>query len=129
MSYCFDFAFFMCHQGNKGSKLDTDKISDMTAEACGTFSKEFTLAFKDAVLQKIRKDQSENVFSRYEQCLMNAPPGDQFIKTGYLIKLGGQVHNWKRRYFIAMNKADNYAFVYSENEQTSTVKGKFFCCG
>lgn len=101
----------------------------MTNEACATFSKEFVLAFKDAIMQKIKKDHSENELDKHENRLLPAPPGDQFIKTGYLIKLGGQVHNWKRRYFIAMNKADNYAFVYSENEQTSTVKGKFYCCG
>jgi hypothetical protein len=94
-----------------------------------SFSKEFSNAYKDGIVEKIKQDHTGEVNIKPSYKLNTAPTADQFIKTGYLIKLGGQVHNWKRRYFIAMNKADNYAIVYSENESTSTVKGKFYCCG
>lgn len=94
-----------------------------------SFSKEFSTAYKDNIVQKIKHDHTGDVYIDPAYSLTAAPTADQFIKTGYLIKLGGQVHNWKRRYFLAMNKADNYAIVYSENESTSTVKGRFYCCG
>lgn len=60
---------------------------------------------------------------------MQADTPSQTIKTGYLLKLGANVKNWKRRKFVAKNKSDNYAIIYYEDDHELKEKGRFNCCG
>lgn len=53
----------------------------------------------------------------------------QNIKAGFLLKIGANVKSWKNRYFVAKNKADNYAIIYYEDETMRKEKGRFCCCG
>lgn len=43
--------------------------------------------------------------------------------------MGNNVKNWKNRYFVAYNKAANYAIVYYEDEASMKEKGRINCCG
>lgn len=53
----------------------------------------------------------------------------QDLKAGFVLKIGGNVKSWRRRYFVAKNKADNYRIVYYEDETMKKVKGYICCCG
>jgi len=53
----------------------------------------------------------------------------QDLKSGFVLKIGGNVKSWKRRFFVAKNKADNYRIVYYEDETMRKVKGYICCCG
>ena len=51
------------------------------------------------------------------------------IITGSLVKLGANVKNWKKRYFVAMNQSDNYVLIYFDDETMINEKGRISCCG
>lgn len=51
------------------------------------------------------------------------------IKQGVMMKIGGNVKSWKRRFFVAKNKADNFAISYYDDEQLTNEKGRICCCG
>eukprot|EP01038_Epipyxis_sp_PR26KG_P009412 gene9412-12676_t len=113
--------------GNASSnELDSTRIAEITTEANGTFSKEFSLAYKDAVVNKIKSAylQGNLILS-----LMSSNLPTQRIKQGSLLKIGANVKNWKKRYFVVLNKADNYSIVYYEDETETSEKGRFTCCG
>lgn len=46
-----------------------------------------------------------------------------------MYKLGNNVKNWKHRYFVAYNKADNYVIRYYEDQTLIKEKGNLSCCG
>lgn len=62
------------------------------------------------------------------QTLQSAPTPSEHLKTGTLTKLGGFIKNWKTRYFIAYNEADNFKIEYYEKEG-GKLKGIVAPCG
>lgn len=106
--------------------MDNQRIAEIATEANGQFAKEFSIAFKDAVVNKIRNAYTQG---NTKMSLLQADVPNQNIKTGYLLKLGANIKNWKRRKFVAKNKADNYTIVYYEDEEENHEKGRLSCCG
>ena len=111
---------------NNSSELDNQRIAEIATEANGQFAKEFSIAFKDAVINKIKNAYLQ---TGPKLSLLQSDVPCQNIKTGYLLKIGANVKNWKRRKFVAKNKSDNYAVVYYEDDQESNEKGRLSCCG
>lgn len=50
--------------------------------------------------------------------LFTMPVPSDPIKAGFMLKLGEVRKNWKKRYFVLMNEADNYEARYFETEQS-----------
>lgn len=65
----------------------------------------------------------------HKNALMQYDNPSQNLKMGYVLKIGGNVKSWRKRYFVAKNKSDNYAIIYYEDETMRKVKGRFCCCG
>ena len=61
---------------------------------------------------------------------IEASPATQNVKVGYLTKIGANVKNWKRRYFVAKNQSENFVVHYYESpNDLLKEKGSFNCCG
>jgi hypothetical protein len=99
----------------------------LATEINGQFSKDFSVAFKDAVITNIKKTYLDGDVGK--NALMQYDNASQHIKTGFLLKIGANVKSWKNRYFVALNKADNYCIVYYEDATMRKEKGRFCCCG
>lgn len=106
--------------------MDSQRIGEIATEANGQFSKDFSAAFKDAVVSKIKNAYlgGENKYELLQHDILS-----QDIKSGYLVKIGANVKNWKKRFFTAKNVSDNYTVVYYEDESKLKEKGSFCCCG
>jgi hypothetical protein len=101
--------------GNSHTKienLDPSRVTEIATEACGAFSTEFSLAFKDCLIENVKF--SNQTIPKNQ--LREAPLPTQIIKRGELYKQGNNVKNWKKRYFTAMNMAENYVIIYSEDD-------------
>lgn len=100
----------------------------------------------DGILARLSKEYCDIVSSAYEWpidintplsttteaeilMLSNAPLPVLKIKTGQLKKQGKKHKTWKRRFFHAFNKADNYIISYSLKEDGSAEKGRIICSG
>lgn len=110
----------------QSSDFDYQRITEIATEANGQFAKDFQVAFKDTVITKIKNAYLDG---EGKAALLKADTPKQVIKSGYLMKIGGNVKNWKRRFFVANNKADNFLVIYYEDEHLIKEKGRFSCCG
>ena len=61
--------------------------------------------------------------------LVTAPVPVQKIKVGSLLKRGEFRKSWRKRYFHAYNKSDNFVVVYSVDPEGQQVKGCIECFG
>lgn len=112
-------------QGKTTSKpIDESRITEIATEVNGAFAKDFPWAFKNEIIEDVRQ-----IPRTIKNNLMEAPIPTHSMKKGYLLKRGDNVKNWKRRYFIASNKADNYLIAYSEDVAGMVVKGRIYCYG
>ena len=107
--------------------MDAKRITDLTSEINNQFSKDFSVAFKDTVISNLKTAYIEG--NGVKSALMQYDNPSQEIKVGFLVKMGGNVKSWKRRFFVAKNKSDNYAIIYYEDETATREKGRFCCCG
>ena len=107
--------------------MDSRRIAEIATGVNGQFAKDFSIAFKDAVINNLKSAYLEGSTTR--NALMQYDNPTQIIKVGFMVKIGGNVKTWKRRYFVAKNKSNNYSIVYYEDETMKKEKGKFCCCG
>ena len=65
--------------------------------------------------------------------LQRPPVPSEPLEQGWMEKLGANRENWKKRWFIASNEADNFTIYYYEKEQeqldTAKFKGTINPCG
>mmetsp|Transcript_4539 Transcript_4539/g.9262 ORF Transcript_4539/g.9262 Transcript_4539/m.9262 type:complete len:554 (-) Transcript_4539:255-1916(-) len=102
------------------------RMNEIISEVVGVFAKEFPLQYKDALIEML-KDEAQPE-EEDERLLPDAPIPDYELKTGMMTKRGDVVKNWKSRYFVALNKADNFKIDYYEKEG-GKLKGSVNCCG
>ena len=86
----------------------------------------FSATFKNCVINNVKNTYLQE---KKEQKLISADTPWQIIKTGTMYKMGANVKSWKKRHFVAKNKADNYVIVYFEDEELTKEKGRICCCG
>eukprot|EP01032_Pedospumella_encystans_P013877 gene13877-15958_t len=108
-------------------EADSKRIADLATEINSQFSRDFSTAFKDAVIRNLKGNYLET--NTNKNALMQYDNPSQDLKSGFVLKIGGNVKSWKRRFFVAKNKADNYRIVYYEDETMRKVKGYICCCG
>jgi hypothetical protein len=106
--------------------VDKNRITEITRQVNGQFFKDFGVWYKETVKEKIK---SETTWKESKFQLLKAPSPHRPLKKGYLFKLGNNVKNWKRRFFVAYNKNDNYILKYYEDASMTKLKGTIDCCG
>jgi len=102
-------------------------MNEIIQEVMGTFTKEFPIQFNISLVEHIKEEAKEKQDD--DEQLLKAPIPDYVLKSGYMIKRGDVRKNWKRRWFVAKNKADNFVIEYFENEDADKEKGLINCCG
>lgn len=142
---------------SKASKLDLETVDELVHSVCNAFAFEFSIAFKDCVVESLRHNEREfgrpslsveipgdgdvelPVFgsttfrqvplSNSDFRLLQAPAPSVPLKSGPLMKLGDHVKSWRLRYFVALNAVDNFDIVYSVDEGGRHIKGRISCGG
>ncbi|KAL0211356.1 hypothetical protein P9112_009654 [Eukaryota sp. TZLM1-RC] len=104
------------------------RIVDVSNNTLSTFVPIFQKHFKNNLIDSILSPNSTETTSAQ---LLSKPQSDDFIKTGYLYKQGGNRKNWKRRYFVVK---PNYEIEYWEDEESldddaALPKGSIHCQG
>lgn len=79
--------------------------------------------------EQVKNEGNASEDDKLKLSLLAAPIPSRKIKQGYLRKMGNNVKNWKNRYFVVNNQADNYVVVYYEDESMTKEKGRIHCCG
>lgn len=102
------------------------RMQEIIQQVLGEFSKQFPLKYKDALIEKLKEAINPE---ESEQQLEECPVPDYVLKTGSMFKRGDIRKNWKKRYFVAKNRADNYIIEYFETEGGDKAKGEINCCG
>lgn len=92
----------------------------------GQFAKDYSIWFKEFIHREVDQE-SRGEPAGYQ--LLQTPVPHRPVKTGHLRKLGSNVKNWKKRLFVAYNKADNYEIKYYEDDAMTKEKGMINCCG
>lgn len=88
--------------------------------------KDFKLWYREIINEKIK---SQNIWKESRFHLLQAPVPHRPLRKGYLYKLGYNVKSWKRRYFVAYNKTDNFILKYYDDNTLSRCRGSIDCCG
>ena len=117
------------------SKQDVEELDQILEHTKQDFVQLFSSVFTSelvvkSLLKESRKSTGktvENIQASLE--LKAAPIASEKIMVGQLKKQGGSFKSWKKRYFHAMNKADNYEIVYSIDENGEREKGRISCFG
>lgn len=113
--------------GNSSSRVDIERLNEITTEACDLFLDRFPIYFEDELFQNFDEIYRE----KRKGLLLKSHPKLEFpLKQGILFKRGAQVKNWKRRKFVALNEANNFDIAYYKLYKGKTLKrGVISCCG
>jgi len=104
-------------------------MKEITDEACELFLSKITVCFEDALFEKFERLYN-NKTDKVSYQLQSPPKLEFSLKCGFLLKRGGQVKNWKRRHFEALNESENYNIAYYKQYKGKMVrKGVINCNG
>jgi len=87
------------------------RIEERTKAICETFTKEYIRGYKDALIQKIKREVNKKPAPKRE--LLTAPVPTEPIKEGWLVKQGGTIKSWKKRWFKVF---PDYGIEYYEKD-------------
>ena len=102
-----------------------DKVNEATVEFTAQFSKYMLLGFFEVAINQAKANAESKSVDDPEQ-LMEMPVPDWPLKEAYFTKEGGNVHNWKKRWFVANNKKDQFTIDYYADESKKKKKGTIF---
>lgn len=105
-----------------------DKVNEATVEFTAQFSKYMLLGFFEVAINQAKANAEGKSVDDPEQ-LMEMPVPDWPLKEAYFTKEGGNVHNWKKRWFVANNKMDQFTIDYYADESKKKKKGSINCAG
>eukprot|EP00601_Ochromonadales_sp_CCMP2298_P027525 CAMPEP_0173285808 /NCGR_PEP_ID=MMETSP1143-20121109/8831_1 /TAXON_ID=483371 /ORGANISM="non described non described, Strain CCMP2298" /LENGTH=279 /DNA_ID=CAMNT_0014224031 /DNA_START=54 /DNA_END=890 /DNA_ORIENTATION=- len=152
---------------------DSQRISEIAQQVGAQFDRDYTAAFQDAVIAKIKSAHTATTATTTATApttatatattcattpatanapppatantattattpattptpalqLLPAPTPTQALRVGFLTKIGGNVKSWRRRFFVASNRSDNYTIVYYTDDSMQREKGRICCCG
>ncbi|KAL0240820.1 hypothetical protein GEMRC1_006056 [Eukaryota sp. GEM-RC1] len=101
--------------------LDESKrtaIVNICQDVLTVFTAEYLKCFKNELIDRIMSEANEATPSNY--LLSERPIDTSPLKTGYLVKQGGNRKNWKRRWFIVKY---NHEVEYWESEEAYNTEG------
>lgn len=127
--------------GNKvsGAAFPSEAVIGKVVETCNTFGVLLLKSYNIAVLRKLQQlheEEGEGADAALDKegFLMERPPtATEPMERGVLTKLGEVTKNWKRRYFVATEEADNFVVYYFAKEgdvsNALKAKGSIHPCG
>lgn len=127
--------------GNKasGQTFPTDAVIAECVRACNVFGPLFVKAYSIALVRKLQRehdlehDGAERVMNKEGYRLERPPTATEPMEKAYVTKLGEIKKNWKRRFFVATEEADNFVVYYFEREADASnpakAKGCIHPCG
>ncbi len=94
------------------------------------FVTEFALSFTGEIVKACEEEAGSSGSFREEESmeLESAPVPSEPLKAGHMTKKGAIVKNWKSRWFVCYNEADNFRIDYLEKEG-GKLKGTVSACG
>lgn len=115
---------------NPINEATQQRINDRLQEVLKTFAVEFSKAYTQVVIDKARSDLEPDTSIESQMKLEEAPVPSDPVKKGMLTKRGESVKNWKARFFVAYNAADNYKVEYYDGtSESGKLKGTIYCAG
>lgn len=132
----------LSNMGNSSSASNDElncRVKELTMEILGQFQKEFSLSFRDLIVNECNNAASDgsnavvfNPSARKWHCFRSTQNPTENLRAGHLYKLGHNFKTWKHRYFVVKNIADNYSIVYystSAGIENAAERGQIDCCG
>lgn len=107
-----------------------DKINEACLDFTTQFSAFMLLGFFEVAITMAKEKAEAKVEDDPEQ-LLPLPIPDWTLKSGFLNKEGGNFHSWKKRFFVARNKKDDFVIEYYSSEKCleKEKKGYINCAG
>jgi hypothetical protein len=93
--------------------VPTGEIQRVAEEVMKAFVPAYTKQF---ALALVKEAEAKRNTSPKQLFLKDPPVPSEPLMTGYLTKQGGVVKSWKKRYFVALNKANNWEIRYYMDE-------------
>lgn len=104
------------------------RINALIQDILTSFATQFPISYTVALVDKVKAEVNPPT-SELDACRLEAAPlPSQPLKTGWLTKRGDAHKNWKKRWVVAYNAADNYRIDYLEGEG-GKLKGSINCAG
>eukprot|EP01029_Cantina_marsupialis_P027229 TRINITY_DN755174_c0_g1_i1.p1 TRINITY_DN755174_c0_g1~~TRINITY_DN755174_c0_g1_i1.p1 ORF type:complete len:549 (+),score=161.02 TRINITY_DN755174_c0_g1_i1:49-1695(+) len=107
-----------------------DGIKECAEQVMSTFAPEYTKQFALHLVKQIEMEKNKPKEPDFH--LLTAPADKEPLMEGWIVKQGAIRKNWKKRYFVAMNKADNFVIHYfkseSDKKDVKKAAGSMFCC-
>lgn len=100
-------------------------MQEKIQETMTTFGAQYTNSFKNALINHCSEEAGET--SDYQ--LIDAPLASDPLKEDFMMKLGAVRKNWKKRWFVAYNEADNFVIKYYATKAKKKEKGQISLCG
>jgi hypothetical protein len=101
------------------------QMQEKITETMTTFGSAYTGAFKSALISHCQKEADED--TSYQ--LVDAPLASEPLKSAWMMKLGSVRKNWKKRWFVVFNEADNFNVGYYADDKLKKKKGEISLCG
>jgi hypothetical protein len=102
--------------GNVGGmpEFPAEDVKRIANEVMSVFVPVYVKQFGVALIQKLEMDAEGEDES--EMQLKEQPVPSEPLKEGWFEKRGAVRKGWKRRYFVALNAADNYKILYFKSD-------------
>lgn len=111
--------------------MPLDDIKRITTETLDTFVPVYTKSYALALIDKLKKEAEGGEGTKWQ--LRTPPVPKEPLKEGWITKQGAVQKNWKKRFFVATNAADNFQVYYFDKEEKKTdpktKKGAIQTCG
>jgi len=110
------------------------EIQECAEEVMKTFTPLYAKSYALGLIEKLKMEaDAKAAGGGFEWQLKTPPIPSETLKEGWMEKLGEVRRNWKRRYFVATNQADNFRIYYFEKQELkgdpSKKKGEVQPCG
>jgi len=92
------------------------QIKQTLADTLKDFLTTYPVQFGIAIANSVKDESNPDSDPLDDLELKQAPPASEPLKKGFISKKGAIVKNWKRRYAVAYNAADNFKIEYFDSE-------------
>eukprot|EP00753_Platysulcus_tardus_P018575 PLAT6926.1.p2 GENE.PLAT6926.1~~PLAT6926.1.p2 ORF type:complete len:652 (+),score=365.57 PLAT6926.1:54-1958(+) len=107
------------------SEAKRKECSDIASDTLSAFAPAYTMGYATALINKIKEEKTAD--EGPDWWLRDPPTPSDPLHSGFMFKAGAVNKAFKKRFFVALNQADNYAVYYYKTEADSAETKK--ACG